>query len=280
VLGAEGHAWTRTLRKLIDEAGNNPSFQKVTMSFFLRMLGLDTKPQSVANQPHAADRPQERVPEATPDVQASPHAEPDLEIPGSGSGPAVMATNYAEPYVEWTTAGAEKQSVTSWKLDAGEGVPVADFTGLGIDSKFDAERGFGWVQGHGLAYRDRNIDDRLLGRFIVSVSDKPACLRMTLKSGIYTVAIVMGDYAFGNHVLQVASNGISDKLPALTASSGEYAVLVTTAQPVDGVLDLTFTSPTSNWVVNAVQICPASDAPVIGPKVIRRNFGESYADIL
>jgi hypothetical protein len=69
------------------------------MSFFLRMLGLDTKPQSVANKPDTADAPQQSVNEATPDVQLRPHAAPDLETPGSVSDPAVTATKYAEPYV-------------------------------------------------------------------------------------------------------------------------------------------------------------------------------------
>ncbi len=260
-----------------------PSFREVIMSFFLRVLGLDTAPRPIAVKPKPVEAPAVVAePEVVDDDDASVLAAAYSEASGSAPGGSEIPIKSDEPRVVPTKGDFQLRATTFGKLrlDAGAGDSATGFARLSVDSRFDPGIGFGWIDSTGLEYRDRKIDDGLLGQFVYSSSHNPTTLRVALDPGSYRVTILMGDLKAGNHILQVSSDGIVDELPELTADAGAYAVLIATARPVRGFLDLTFASPTANWVLNMVEIRPAADGDEVGPRMFRRAFSDTYADIL
>jgi hypothetical protein len=245
------------------------------MSFFLRIFGLDTA-QRPGPEKAAPATPAVAESEAINDVDAriETDALPSRAGDSAAWAPAVLTI------VGQTSANARARPLASLNLDLGEGTPSPGFVGLGIDSRFSPEQGFGWTQSSGLIYRDRNTDDPLLGRFIGCLSGAPASLRVALDPGNYQVAVLMGDHDYGNHRLQTAIKGLTDELPELVAAEGEYAILLATTQPVGGYLDMTFTSSWDNWVINMIQIKAVADCGPAHPRVVRRKFSESYTDLL
>ncbi len=121
-------------------------------------------------------------------------------------------------------------------------------------TSYSPERGFGWVGNVSLQERDRGAADKLRRDFVYGNGE--AAFRVDLPDGYYRVTIYTGDPTAGDHVLNVEAEGqqaISDLEP-LTGEIVEYSF---TANVSDGKLDLRFSSPAKNWVVNGLEVAPA-----------------------
>jgi hypothetical protein len=164
--------------------------------------------------------------------------------------------------------------MTVWKLDFGEGAPAVGYQGVDSLTFFHLEREFGWTDRSEIQTRDRRANDRILGRFVAATS--PATLRVILDPGRYILHVTMGDKDFSGHVLQVRLSETDEIFPNLTAEAGEYAVLRTVVDVSVSFLDLTFSSPVSNWVLNSVTLEPHPGGYDTGVKVIRRKFSDRF----
>ena len=163
--------------------------------------------------------------------------------------------------------------MTVWKLDFGEGHPAAGYQGVDFSTYFHLEREFGWIDRSEIQTRDRHANNQVLGRFMAATS--PATLRVILDPGTYILHVVMGDKDFSGHVLQLKLSDNDENAPVLTAEAGEYAVLRTIIEVPISFLDLTFSSPVNNWVLNSVTLEPDRGGYDTGVKVIRRKFRRS-----
>jgi hypothetical protein len=179
--------------------------------------------------------------------------------------------------VEWTyDASLELRDgvvASTWKLDFGSGAPCAGYSGIDSFTRFRADQGYGWISNPGLEERDRQVADRLLGRFVLGKA--PATLRLAVPPGKYRVCIVMGDQDYGNHVLEVRLSETEEAFPLLTAASGEYAVLQAVIDVTTTFVDLRLASPAANWVINWLVIEPANSEDSLGADVTRGRFGDA-----
>jgi hypothetical protein len=166
--------------------------------------------------------------------------------------------------------------MTSWKFDFGDGDPEAGYVGVDASTPFSPERGFGWVSACQLQVRDRNLSDRLLGRFVLGTS--PATLRVAVDPGRYLVRLIMGDKDFGNHVLQLGVGDTNEDFPLLTAEASECAILEAVIEVPTSPLDLTFASPGVNWVLNSITLEPDEGQSGVAPHVVRQRFGNAVQD--
>jgi hypothetical protein len=166
--------------------------------------------------------------------------------------------------------------MTVWKLDFGEGDPAAGYQGVDFSTYFHLEREFGWIDRSEIQTRDRRANNRILGRFVAATS--PATLRVILDPGRYILHVVMGDKDFSGHILQLKLSDNDEIFPVLTAEAGEYAVLRTVVDVPISFLDLTFSSPVANWVLNSVTLEPDRGGSDTVVKVIRRKFSDRFED--
>ena len=160
----------------------------------------------------------------------------------------------------------------SWKLDFGEGVPAAGYTGVDASTQLGPESVIGWVSNSGLEVRDRNAGDPILGRFVYGKG--PAVLRVPVEPGRYNLRVIMGDKDYRGHILQLGLSESDHVFPALTADASEYAGLQATIDVSQSFLDLRFSSPIDNWVVNSVVLDPAVGHGFDEPVVFRGKFGD------
>jgi hypothetical protein len=172
--------------------------------------------------------------------------------------------------------GERGLAMTVWKLDFGEGDPAAGYQGVDFSTYFHLEREFGWIDRSEIQTRDRRVNNRILGRFVAATS--PATLRVILDPGRYILHVVMGDKDFSGHILQLKLSDNDEIFPVLTAEAGEYAVLRTVVDVPISFLDLTFSSPVANWVLNSVTLEPDRGGYDTVAKVIRRKFSDRFED--
>ena len=169
--------------------------------------------------------------------------------------------------------------MTVWKLDFGEGAPTAGYMGVGPSTFFHLEREFGWTDRAVIQARDRRAKNQILGRFVVATS--PATLRVILDPGRYILHVIMGDKDYSGHVLHLKLSDTDEIFPALTAEAGEYAVLRAVVDVSVSFLDLTFSSPVNDWILNSVTLEPDPGGSGAGVTLTRRKFsdppGESLA---
>lgn len=131
---------------------------------------------------------------------------------------------------------------------------AAGATAIAPDTGYSTERGFGWVGSPVLDSRERGLADRLWRDFIYA--NGTAVFRVDLQDGFYRITIRTGDNAVGDHVLSVKAEG-KQVIESLQPSIGEAVEYAFTIQVADGHLDLEFSSPTRNWVLNGLDIAPA-----------------------
>nr|WP_294500897.1 hypothetical protein [uncultured Rhodopila sp.] len=164
--------------------------------------------------------------------------------------------------------------MTTWRLDFGDGAPAAGYVGVDATTRFTPGSGPGWVSASGLEVRDRKADDPVLGRFVYGKS--PATLRISVAPGRYALRLIMGDKDFPGHILELTLGKGSEAFPPLTAAAAEYAMLKAIIEVQDDFVDLTFSSPINNWVVNSVVLEPIEGLASVGPSVTRQEFGIPY----
>jgi hypothetical protein len=179
--------------------------------------------------------------------------------------------------IEWTHCANfepnDRIIASTWKLDFGSGPPCAGYTRVDSFARFSIDRGFGWISEPRLEERDRQVANRLLGRFVLGKA--PATLRLIVSPGKYRICLVMGDLDYGNHVLEVRPGEAEEAFPLLTAASGEYSVLRAVVDVATTFVDLRFASPTENWVINSLTIEPANGGDNLGSHVTRGRFSDA-----
>jgi len=124
---------------------------------------------------------------------------------------------------------------------------------------YSAALGHGWVNNTGLLLRDRAVADDLRTDFVFKNSAGSSVFRVSgLAPGLYVMTAIFGDASYGDHYTTVTLPGAA-ALPTIAARAAEYITLTTTATvDATGVLDITFSSPTNNWVVNALSLEPTA----------------------
>jgi hypothetical protein len=162
--------------------------------------------------------------------------------------------------------------MTVWKLDFGEGDPAAGYQGVNSSTFFHLEREFGWTDRAVIQTRDRRANNPILGRFVSATG--PATLRVILDPGRYILNVIMGDKDYSGHVLHLKLSDTDKIFPALTAEAGEYAVLRAVIDVSVSFLDLTFSSPVDNWVLNSVTLEPDRGRYGTEVTVTRRKFSD------
>jgi hypothetical protein len=172
--------------------------------------------------------------------------------------------------------GERGLAMTVWKLDFGEGRPAAGYQRVSPSTFFHLEREFGWTDRSEIQARNRRASNGILGKFVLATS--PATLRVTLDPGKYVLQVIMGDKDFPDHALQLKVSDTEEVFPLLTAEAGEYAILHTVIDVPISFLDLTFSSPVNNWIVNAVTLEPVSGGYGAGAKVTRRKFSDRFEE--
>lgn len=125
---------------------------------------------------------------------------------------------------------------------------------VAADTYYTPERGFGWVNGPRLEERDRGAADKLRRDFVYGRST--ADFRVDLPKGCYRVTVMTGDSSAGNHVLNVEAEERQAAV-GLQPRSGELVEYSFSANVTDGHLDLRFSSPSNNWVLNALEVADA-----------------------
>src|SRR5690606_2372620 len=106
--------------------------------------------------------------------------------------------------------------------------------------------------------RDRRAPNALLRDYVFGRG--PATFRVDLAPGTYRLTFQMGDTDYGDHVEAISLDGMNVKLPEVRTEAGQFATL-TVAVPVrNRSLDIVFSSPENNWVINALTIEPAPRA--------------------
>ena len=166
--------------------------------------------------------------------------------------------------------------MTSWKFDFGDGSPEDGYQAVKPLTHFSFDRGFGWILSHRLQTRDRNADNRIIGRFVCGTT--PATFRVVVDPGRYLLQIAMGDKDYGSHVLQLRLADTNQVFPSLTAKAGEYAVLRASVDVPTSLIDLTFTSPVDDWIVNSIELRPDDRTGGIEREIVHLEFGELSGD--
>lgn len=118
---------------------------------------------------------------------------------------------------------------------------------------------YGWLSTTGLLLRDRGGPDLLRRDFIFTTASS-ATFRVSglAPGGKYLLRVTCGDASFGDHVIVVSVAG-AGTLPTMSPAASEYQTLNASVDAnASGMLDIAFSSPTPNWVVNALTLAPTS----------------------
>ncbi|HEV2292862.1 MAG TPA: glycoside hydrolase family 88 protein [Tepidisphaeraceae bacterium] len=164
--------------------------------------------------------------------------------------------------------GGAEGAPTEHHFDFGPGAAEDGFTRVPADTRYDAQAGYGWVEGDNLVDRDRRAPDNLRADY--AFGRAPATFRVDLKPGTYRMTLIFGDLSHGDHVLDASVDVEGVTLPRLTADTAEFATLTAAFHIPRDQLNLRCDSPVNNWVLNALVLEPA-EAPE-APKVTRQQF--------
>ena len=166
------------------------------------------------------------------------------------------------------------------RFDFGTASAAPGHVAVGPDTRYRPESGYGWVtEGDGadaldrLLIRDRGTPEEPLRDFVFA--RRPQVFRIDAPPGRYRLTITAGDADYSDHELEVAISGAeAPPLPVLRPEAGEFVTVeaVITVAAGGSPLDLTFRSPSDNWVVNVLTLTPAEDAPAAAPRVTQQRF--------
>ncbi|HET7624476.1 MAG TPA: hypothetical protein VFM25_04365, partial [Verrucomicrobiae bacterium] len=127
--------------------------------------------------------------------------------------------------------------------------------------------GYGWISTNGLLLRDRGIADDLHRDFIFDSTTSGITFRVSglVPGAKYLMKVLCGDANFGDHIIIVSVPGAAT-LPTISPRTGEYLQLsASVTADATGILNIAFSSPTPNWILNALTLEPTDNdiTPVI-----------------
>jgi rhamnogalacturonyl hydrolase YesR len=200
-------------------------------------------------------------------------------VQGVAGGPGKVNPDSTHEYAvgAFLLAGSEVLKLSSSDSRGDQAAPKFDFGGemkvepgyVAVDNNepYTGARGYGWTDAGNSVLRDREKPDDLRRDYVFG--SKPAKFRVDLKPGIYHLKLIAGDSAFGDHKTQAVVNVDGVKLPLLEPAAGEWATLDVAFELKQSPLEITFQSPTQNWVINALSIDPADKVQEASVKVER-----------
>lgn len=143
----------------------------------------------------------------------------------------------------------------------GTGPIPSGFVQVGERSFYEPSKGFGWLSVTNLMERDRGFDDLEMRGFVLSFGT--ATFRAALVPGRYRLRLRCFDPLFGNHVTQLE---IADQLvaiPEIRLKPYEAATLTIIFDISGDFVDLQFSSPLNNWIVNSLVLQPTEEEPSV-----------------
>ena len=156
-------------------------------------------------------------------------------------------------------AFAASAQASHW-FDFGAAATEEDYIAVDSTTIWSAGQGYGWTDPTDLLNRDRAEAGDLRRDFLLRLTAGSNSFRVSglETNGIYLLTVLCGDADYGNHVIDVSVAG-AGTLPTLSPNTAQYLQLSATVDADDtGVLDIMFTSPDDNWVVNALTLEPAT----------------------
>lgn len=163
--------------------------------------------------------------------------------------------------------GVNMAGAAAFQFDFGAAGTEPGYVAVDNVTTYSTALGYGWVSTNGLNLRDRGIADDLRRDFIFDNTSSGVTFRVSglVSNGNYLMTVLCGDANYGDHVITVSVPG-AGTLPTLSPGTGEYLQLSATVNAdATGTLDITFSSPTPNWVVNALTLAQTTNniSPVI-----------------
>lgn len=158
------------------------------------------------------------------------------------------------------------------RFDFGTAKVEPGYTPVGVDALYRPDHGYGWVgtPTPDLVARDRGAPDALRGDFVFG--RLPRVFRIDTPPGRYRLTVIAGDMEYGDHVLEITLPAVG-QLPVLRPAAGEFVTLEAVVIVGEGTsLDLTFRSPSENWVVNALRLTPTTDDVPTEPRLTRQSY--------
>lgn len=121
---------------------------------------------------------------------------------------------------------------------------------------WSAGLGYGWVSTNGLSVRDRSGPGALRRDFIFDNTTSGLTFRVSglTPNGKYLLKVLCGDASYGDHVITVSVPG-AGTLPTISPHIYQFLQLsASVSADATGTLNITFGSPTPNWVLNALTL--------------------------
>jgi hypothetical protein len=143
------------------------------------------------------------------------------------------------------------------------------FIAVDADAGFDAARGWGWLGTPKLHVRDRGQPAAPRGTLVLGLG--PATFRVVTGPGLYRLRFGFCDVHFQNHAIRIAVAGCAGDIPVIEPRSIEHVTLEIFAAAQDGMVDIAFSSPGDNWIVNWLELSPAL-SPAAPPAVTRERI--------
>lgn len=124
-------------------------------------------------------------------------------------------------------------------------------------NRFGKDSGVGWVSKGQILSRDRGRPNARYAGLVLSFKD--ATLRIRIPPGRYRARFVFGDTDFDNHATVVRIPSIGYVSPIISGRREEFTSLDVSLELREPILDIEFTSPINNWIVNFLVLVPQED---------------------
>jgi rhamnogalacturonyl hydrolase YesR len=190
---------------------------------------------------------------------------------GGAPGPVTPGGTQEYAVGAFLLAGSEMARLDAMKFDMGAAGAENGYIPVQTEVWTPA-RGYGWLDPGDLVLRDRKAPDLLRRDYLFG--HKPATFRVNVAPGPYRVTLISGDMDYGDHETQARVNGV--QLPILHPRQSHFATLTTAIKVTGDRLDIAFSSPRENWVINAITIEPAAGPEA--PRVTDQSFAAKAAD--
>jgi len=159
-----------------------------------------------------------------------------------------------------------------WRFDFGPGNAAEGYTAVGLECRYDADKGYGFEAGGSVYGRDRRLQEdggmtgeagsnaapsgdavatRLRGSFCIPLG---AVFRVDLPDGTYMVTMLAGDELADTHTV-VKAGGSKRMLPPVRTVAGQFVEHRFSVPVYGGMLQLAFSGKAPR--INALEIAPA-----------------------
>jgi hypothetical protein len=163
---------------------------------------------------------------------------------------------------------------TTYKFDFGEAATEPGYVAVSSTTSYSENLGYGWTSTTGLEVRDRAEPGALRRDFVFRNATTSSTFRVSglAANGKYLMKVLCGDASYNNHVITVSVPG-AGTLPTMSPKLYQYLQLSASVNAdATGNLYITFGSPSTNWLVNALTLEPTTTS--ITPVVVSSPLDE------